>query len=40
MHRIHHINKEGKLFIIGDAQVDMEGPIDKEQVLRSLQSKA
>lgn len=32
MHRIHHINKEGKLFIIGDAQVDMEGPIDKEQV--------
>ena len=27
-----HINKEGKLFIIGDAQVDMEGPIDKEQV--------
>ena len=30
MHRIHHINKEGKLFIIGDAQVDMEGPIDKE----------
>ena len=32
MHRIHHINKEGKLFIIGDAQVDMEEPIDKEQV--------
>ena len=32
MHRIHHINKEGKLVIFGDAQVDMEGPIDKEQV--------
>ena len=32
MHRIQHNNKEGKLFIIGDAQVDMEGPIDKEQV--------
>ena len=29
---IHHIDKEGKLFIIGDAQIDMEGPIDKEQV--------
>ena len=32
MHRIHHINKEGKLFIIGDAQTEMEGPVDKEQV--------
>ena len=32
MHRIHHIDKDGKLFIIGDAQTDMEGPIDKEQV--------
>ena len=37
MHRIHHINKEGKLFIIGDAQVDMEGPIDKEQVFAIIQ---
>ncbi len=32
MHRIHHINKKEKLFIIGDAQTEMEGPIDKEQV--------
>lgn len=32
MHRIHHIDQEGKLFIIGDAQDEMEGPIDQGQV--------
>ena len=32
MHRIHHIDQEGKLFIIGDAQNEMEGPIDQGQV--------
>ncbi len=40
MHRIHHINKKEKLFIIGDAQVDMEGPIDKEQVFAIIRKKA
>ena len=37
MHRIHHINKEGKLFIIGDAQVDMKDRLTKNRFLRSLQ---
>lgn len=32
MHRIHHMDQEGKLYIIGDAQTKMEGPIDQEQV--------
>lgn len=32
MHRIHHIDQEGKLYIIGDAQTQMEGPIDQGQV--------
>ena len=32
MHRIHHINKKGELFIVGDAQQDIEGPIQPQQV--------
>lgn len=32
MHRIHHIDKEGMLFIVGDAQTYIEGPIRAEQV--------
>lgn len=32
MHRIHHINKQGDLFIIGDAQTEIEGPIHPNQV--------
>lgn len=32
MHRIHHIDQDGRLFIIGDAQSKMEGPINQEQV--------
>lgn len=32
MHRIHHIDKEGNLFIVGDAQTDIEGPIHPDQV--------
>lgn len=32
MHRIHHINKQGDLFIIGDAQTEIEGPIHPSQV--------
>lgn len=28
MHRIHHIDKSGNLFLIGDAQTVMEGPVD------------
>ena len=37
MHRIHHINKEGKLFIIGDAQVIWKDRLTKNRFLRSLQ---
>lgn len=32
MHRIHHINQSNELFIIGDAQTEIEGPIQQEQV--------
>lgn len=32
MHRIHHLNKNNELFIIGDAQMEIEGPIQQEQV--------
>lgn len=32
MHRIHHINKNGQLFIVGDAQTEIEGPINQDQV--------
>lgn len=31
MHRVHHV-KEGMLYIVGDAQVDIEGPIHPHQV--------
>ena len=31
MHRIHHI-RDGKLYIVGDNQTQIEGPIDPEQV--------
>lgn len=31
MHRIHHISND-ELFIVGDNQTDIEGPIRKEQV--------
>lgn len=32
MHRIHHIDKNGDLFIVGDAQTEIEGPIHPDQV--------
>lgn len=32
MHRIHHIDKQGNLFIVGDAQTEIEGPILPSQV--------
>ena len=32
MHRIHHIDKNGHLFIVGDAQTEIEGPVLPEQV--------
>ena len=32
MHRIHHIDQNGQLFIVGDAQDWIEGPIKQEQV--------
>ena len=31
MHRIHHL-KEGKLYLVGDNQTEIEGPIDPQQV--------
>ena len=31
MHRIHHL-KEGKLYLVGDNQTEIEGPSDPEQV--------
>ena len=31
MHRIHHL-KEGKLYLVGDNQTEIEEPIDPEQV--------
>ncbi|MCR5665227.1 MAG: S24/S26 family peptidase [Eubacterium sp.] len=31
LHRIHHIGKDG-LYIIGDNQIEMEGPVPKEAV--------
>lgn len=32
IHRVHHIDKKGKLFIIGDAQKEMEGPVEPHWV--------
>lgn len=32
MHRIHHIDQQGNLFIVGDAQNYIEGPIHPSQV--------
>lgn len=31
LHRIHHIGKDG-LYIVGDAQVEIEGPVQPDQV--------
>lgn len=33
MHRIHHIDQKKQLYTIGDAQVDIEGPLNMSQVL-------
>ena len=32
MHRIHHIDKDNMLYIVGDAQVQIEGPVRPDQV--------
>ena len=32
MHRIHHIDNDGMLYIVGDAQVQIEGPVRPDQV--------
>lgn len=32
MHRVHHIGPDGGLYMVGDAQVYIEGPISREQV--------
>ena len=36
MHRIHHINSKGELFLIGDAQTEIEGPIQPQQVFGAI----
>lgn len=32
MHRIHHIDKDNMLYIVGDAQTEIEGPVRPNQV--------
>ena len=32
MHRIHHIDENGALYIVGDAHTEIEGPVDAQQV--------
>ena len=32
MHRIHHIDSNGDLYIVGDAQTEIEGPVREDQV--------
>ena len=32
VHRIHHFDKFGQLFIIGDGQTIIEGPVDPKQI--------
>lgn len=32
MHRIHHIGPDGALYIVGDAQTEIEGPVHPGQV--------
>ena len=32
MHRIHHIDKNGMLYMVGDAQTEIEGPLYQNQV--------
>jgi SOS-response transcriptional repressor LexA len=32
MHRIHHIDRDGRLYIIGDAQTEIEGPVEVSAV--------
>lgn len=32
MHRIHHIDSDGALYIVGDAQTVIEGPVHPKQV--------
>lgn len=38
MHRIHHIDKEEHLYLVGDAQQEIEGPIEKNQVVGCVRS--
>lgn len=32
MHRVHHIDKNGMLYMVGDAQTEIEGPLDPDCV--------
>ena len=33
IHRIHHIDKNGGIYMVGDAQSELEGPLDKAQMV-------
>lgn len=33
IHRIHHIDKNGGIYMVGDAQSRLEGPLDRSQML-------
>lgn len=37
LHRIHHI-KDGGYYMIGDSQTEIEGPLEKEQILAIAES--
>ena len=32
MHRVHHVDRNGKLYMAGDAQTEIEGPLDPDCV--------
>lgn len=36
MHRIHHIDRHGNLFLVGDAQWEIEGPVLPQQVFGEI----
>lgn len=33
IHRIHHIDKNGGIYMVGDAQSEIEGPLERSQML-------
>lgn len=38
MHRIHHVDRDGQLYLVGDAQQEVEGPILENQVIGCVKS--